>query len=178
MQYIMYGDDMNDPNSLWMVQNASAYYKLTHAMTPDQVDPAQYAAIYYVGGHGTMWDLPEHSQLTKITKEIYENEGIVAAVCHGPSGIVNVKLSNGKYLVDGKKVTAFTNQEEDAAGQTKNVPFLLESKLKERGAIFQPAANWQNNVVVDGRLVTGQNPASAGDLAQEIIQLLAQRKEQ
>ncbi len=177
-QTYMYGDNMNDPISLRMIQNPSAYYKLTHAMTPDQVRVDNYAAIYFVGGHGTMWDLPEHSQLTDITKNIYEKDGIVAAVCHGPSGIVNVQLSNGKYLVEGKKVTAFTNQEEAAAGQTNNVPFLLESTLKERGALFQAAENWQNNVVVDGRLVTGQNPASAGDLAQEIIQLLAQRKEQ
>ncbi|MEL7120058.1 MAG: nuclear transport factor 2 family protein [Bacteroidota bacterium] len=168
----MYGANMNDSLSLWMMQEPTAYYKLTHALTPDQIDPSRYAAIYYVGGHGTMWDLPNNDDINSITKTIYENEGVVAAVCHGPSGLVNVKLDNGKYLVDGKKVTAFTDSEERAAQQEKVVPFMLESKLKERGAVFSGADNWQKNVVVDGKLITGQNPASAYELAQEIIKQL------
>lgn len=171
-QTFMYGADMNDSLSLWMIQDPTAYYKLTHALTPDQIDPSRYAAVYYVGGHGTMWDLPENDKLSDITKAVYENEGVVAAVCHGPSGLVNIQLSNGKYLVEGKKVTSFTDSEERAAQQAEVVPFLLESKLKERGAIYSGAANWEQHVVVDGRLITGQNPASAGALAEELLKLL------
>lgn len=168
----MYGTDMNDSLNLWFVQNAAAYYRFTHAMTPDQINPSLYSAIYYVGGHGTMWDLPKHEQLNEITRHIYEQEGVVAGVCHGPSGLVNVQLSNGDFLVKGKRLTSFTDAEERAIQQEEVVPFLLESTLRERGAIFVGAENWQKNVIVDERLVTGQNPASAYDLGAEVVKLL------
>ena len=168
----MYGTDMNDSLNLWFVQNATAYYRFTHAMRPEEVNPSLYSAIYYVGGHGTMWDLPNHEQLNEITRHIYEQKGVVAGVCHGPSGLVNVQLSNGDYLVKGKRLTAFTDQEERAIQQEEVVPFLLESTLRERGAIFVGADNWQKNVIVDERLVTGQNPASAFELGVEVVKLL------
>lgn len=171
-QTYMYGADMNDSFNIWFLRNSTAYYKLTHAQTPDNIAPANYAAIYYVGGHGAMWDLPNHTRIKNITKVIYENKGIVAAVCHGTSGLVNVQLSNGEYLIKDKKLTSFTDNEERAAKQDEVVPFLLESTLKERGAIFYGVDNWQKNVVVDQQLVTGQNPASAHSLALEIINLL------
>lgn len=172
----MYGADINDSINLWFVQNPTAYYRFTHAMTPDEVNPTNYAAIYYVGGHGTMWDLPKQETINNITQQVYENNGIVSAVCHGPSGLINVKLSNGEYLVKGKRLTSFTNNEERATKQDKVVPFLLESTLKERGAKFSGTKNWQENVVVDGRLVTGQNPASAYKMALEIIKLLENKQ--
>ncbi|MGH1335658.1 MAG: nuclear transport factor 2 family protein [Aureispira sp.] len=171
-QTYMYGVDINDPMTSWFVQNSTAYYKLTHQLTPKEVAAKDYAAIYYVGGHGTMWDLPNNTALNELTKTIYEQDGIVAAVCHGPSGLVNVQLSNGEYLVKGKKMTSFTDEEEQAARQTKQVPFLLESALRERGAVFSEAENWQKNVVVDGRLITGQNPASAHAMALKMLALL------
>ncbi|MTI32769.1 nuclear transport factor 2 family protein [Xanthovirga aplysinae] len=170
----MYGKDMNDSLNLWFVQNPTAYYRFTHVITPDQIDPKKYAAIYYVGGHGTMWDLPNHTTLNKITSQIYENNGVVAAVCHGPSGLVNVELSNGENLVKGKRLTSFTDNEERATKQDKVVPFLLESTLKKRGALFSGADNWKENVIVDERLITGQNPASAYKLAKEMIRVLEQ----
>lgn len=175
-QTYMYGVDINDPMTSWFIQNVSAYYQLTHQLTPDQIDPKKYAAVYYVGGHGTMWDLPNHAALNEITKTIYENDGLVAGVCHGPSGLVNVQLSNGDYLVKGKKITAFTDEEEELAGKTKVVPFLLESTLKERGAVFSEAAPWQEHVVVDGRVLTGQNPASAHPLALQLLKLLEEKE--
>lgn len=167
-----YGVDLNDPATNWLIRNSSAYYQLTHAKTPEQIDPTRYAAVYYVGGHGTMWDLPQNETLQHITQVIYENNGVVAAVCHGPSGLVNVTLSNGEYLVNGKELTSFTDSEEQATQQDKHVPFLLESTLRQRGARFSGADNWQEHVVVDGRLITGQNPASAHKLALQLIQLL------
>lgn len=170
----MYGVDINDPMTSWLIQNVTAYYKLTHQLTPKDIDANNYAAVYYVGGHGTMWDLPHNASLNKLTKIIYENKGLVAAICHGPSGLVNVKLSNGEYLVKGKQITSFTDKEEQASKKDKHVPFLLESTLRERGAIFWGVENWQKNVVVDGRLLTGQNPASAHALALKLIELLEQ----
>ncbi|MEL6276594.1 MAG: type 1 glutamine amidotransferase domain-containing protein [Bacteroidota bacterium] len=168
----MYGTDLNDPNNIWFIQHPTAYYRFLHAKTPSEIDPKKYAAIYFVGGHGTMWDLPNHAQITKLTTDIYEQGGVVAGVCHGPSGLINVKLNDGSYLVDGKQLTSFTNSEEKAAQADEIVPFLLESKLKERGALFVNEENWQENVVVDERLVTGQNPASAKQVALEIIRLV------
>lgn len=175
-QTYMYGVDINDPVTSWFVQNASAYYQLTHQLTPDQINPQNYAAVYYVGGHGTMWDLPEQAALQEITKTIYEQDGLVAGVCHGPSGLVNVQLSNGDYLVKGKKITAFTDEEEEATGQANKVPFLLEATLRKRGAVFSQAENWQEHVVVDGRLITGQNPASAPALALQLLKLLEEKE--
>ncbi|MEM7572311.1 MAG: nuclear transport factor 2 family protein [Bacteroidota bacterium] len=171
----MYGTDLNDPNNLWFVQNPNAYYRFTNAMSPNQIDATRYAAIYFVGGHGTMWDLPEHQELGEITRIIYEQDGVVAGVCHGPSGLVNVRLSNGEYLVANKRMTSFTDQEETAARAQDIVPFMLETTLRERGAIFIGADNWQENVIVDERLVTGQNPASARGVAERMIGLLGQR---
>ena len=115
----------------------------------------------FVGGHGTVWDFPQNPAVLTLTRTLFESDKIVAAVCHGPSALVNVKLSSGDYLVAGKKVAAFTDSEEQAVGMTELVPFLLETTLKQRGALHQSAPDWTNNVVVDGKLITGQNPQSA-----------------
>ena len=119
-----------------------------------------------------MWDFADSAAIDKVTREIYENGGVVSAVCHGPAALVNVKLSDGNYLVNGKNLTAFTNAEEDEAEGTDIVPFMLETELKNHGAKHHAAANWSNNVVVDGRLVTGQNPASASSVGDEVVKVL------
>jgi putative intracellular protease/amidase len=119
-----------------------------------------------------MWDFPGNTRLAKISAAIYEEGGVVGAVCHGPSGLVNIKLSNGRYLIESKEVAAFTNDEERAVGLAEVVPFLLADKLVERGAIHRPAPNWQEHVIVSDRLVTGQNPASAEGVGQAIARLL------
>jgi putative intracellular protease/amidase len=136
------------------------------------VDPADYAGVYFSGGHGTMWDFPDDASVQKTAREIYEAGAPVGAVCHGPAALVNVKLSDGTYLVEGKEVSAFTNDEEEKVGLTKVVPFLLASKLAERGAKHRPAPNFEKQVVASGRLVTGQNPASAAGVAQKMVELL------
>jgi putative intracellular protease/amidase len=140
--------------------------------SPDDVDPAAYDAVFYVGGHGTMWDFADNTVIAATAAAIYERGGAVAAVCHGPAGLVNIKLSNGDYLVKGKKVSAFTDAEEDAVGLTSVVPYLLASTLVARGALHDAAPNFQAKVIVDGRLVTGQNPASASGVAAELVALL------
>ncbi|MGC4041872.1 MAG: type 1 glutamine amidotransferase domain-containing protein [Flavobacterium sp.] len=148
--------------------------KIENTMKPSEVDPSKYIAIHYAGGHGTMWDFADNKQLAKIAASIYENGGIISAVCHGPAGLVNIKLSNGKFLVEGKKINAFTNEEEVAVKLDKVVPFLLESKLIERGAIFEKSGLWQSHVVTDQRVITGQNPQSAKAVGEAVLAQLVQ----
>lgn len=146
--------------------------KLNSAKKPSEVNARDYAAIFYAGGHGTMFDFPENKELQSMASAIYESGGVVSAVCHGPASLVNLKLKDGSYLISGKNVAGFTNEEEEAVGLTKAMPFLLEDKLKERGAQFSKAPNFQKHVVVSERLVTGQNPASAEGVAKAILELL------
>ncbi|MGN9838225.1 type 1 glutamine amidotransferase domain-containing protein [Nonomuraea sp. H19] len=136
------------------------------------VDASGYDAVFYAGGHGTMWDFPDDPDVIRIGREVYERGGVVAAVCHGPSALVNLSLSDGTYLVEGKRVAAFTNAEEELRGVTHVVPFLLADALTGRGAKHEPGPDWQAQVVVDGRLATGQNPASAAPLAERVVELL------
>ena len=155
------GFNMSDPINKKFWDNDVYRNKIENTMKPSQVDPADYVAIHYAGGHGTMWDFADNEALAKIAARIYENEGVVSAVCHGPAGLVNIRLSSGKYLVDGKQINAFTNEEEVAVGLENVVPYLLESALIERGARFEKSGLWQKHVTVDQRVVTGQNPQSA-----------------
>ncbi|UNP31032.1 type 1 glutamine amidotransferase domain-containing protein [Lysobacter gummosus] len=141
----------------------------------DAADASRYSAIFFAGGHGAMWDFPVSDAVRRVTREIFEAGGAVAAVCHGPAALVNVTLSDGAYLVAGKRVSAFTDEEEAAVGLSDVVPFLLASTLRERGALHQPAPNWSRQVVVDGRLITGQNPQSAGAVGAALRELLLTR---
>jgi putative intracellular protease/amidase len=166
------GYNLKDSVNKWFVENLPAQKKIANTYTPEQINPKEYVAIYYAGGHGTMWDFPENHDLAAIAAKIYENGGIVSAVCHGSSALINIKLSNGEYLVKDKKLAAFTDEEEAAVQLINVVPFLLASTLKKRGAIHIPAANWDSNVQVDERLITGQNPASAFGCATQILSLL------
>lgn len=166
------GVDRKDPVNAAFLDDAAAVAKLHASAAPTLIEPGKYAAIFFAGGHGTMWDFPEDPTLPKLAAAIYDAGGVVGAVCHGPAGLVNVKLASGAYLVAGKDVSAFTNEEERAAGLAEVVPFLLADKLIERGAHHKPAANWQKQVVTSERLVTGQNPASAAGVAEGMVQLL------
>ena len=155
------GFDLNDTVNKEFWGNTRYRHKIENTLNPSNINPADYVAIFYAGGHGAMWDFADNAALAVIGGKIYENGGIVSSVCHGPAALVNIKLSNGKYLIDGKKINSFTNEEEVAVGLDKVVPFLLESKLIERGAKFEKSGLWQPHVIVDQRLVSGQNPASA-----------------
>jgi putative intracellular protease/amidase len=141
-------------------------------LTPERIDPSAYEAIFYVGGHGTMWDFPDNVVLARIAANIYEAGGVLGAVCHGPAGLINITLSDGTFLVAGKHLSAFTDEEEAAVGLANDVPFLLASTLVARGAIHEPVENFQPQLVVDGRLVTGQNPASVIGVATAMVGLI------
>lgn len=137
-----------------------------------EVDAVGYDAIFYVGGHGAMWDFPDNADLARLGRDIYEADGVVAAVCHGPAALLGLTLSDGTHLVEGKEVSAFTNAEEDAVYLTGVVPFLLQTALEDRGAKHVAAPNFECQVSVADRLVTGQNPASTTKAAEEVVRLL------
>lgn len=170
------GFNLEDPINKKFWEDANYHTKIENTMKPSEVKPEQYEAIFFAGGHGAMWDFADNKEIASIASKIYENNGIVSAVCHGPAGLVNIKLSNGNYLVDGKKINAFTNEEEAAVKLDKVVPFLLESKLIERGAKFEKSGLWQPHVTIDNRVITGQNPASAAGVGKAILEELKASK--
>ena len=171
----MDGVDKSDPIQQALLDDAAAMAKLRNTLRPEQVDASDYDALFYAGGHGVMWDFPNNVELAKLARQIYEREGVVAAVCHGPAALVNITLSDGRYLVAGKTISTFTNEEESAVGLTEVVPFLLESRLRERGAQISKAPNFEAHTAVSERLVTGQNPASAAPVARQVLRVLAER---
>lgn len=151
------------------LQDADLQQRLANSTAVQALNWADYDAIFLPGGHGTMWDLPQSPALAALLAAAYTAGRIVAAVCHGPAGLLNVTLTDGTPLVKGKRLTAFTNKEEDAAGLTPVMPFLLESRLREAGAQFESAANFTPFAVADGSLITGQNPASSDWVAREVL---------
>ena len=169
------GIDADDPIQQEFLADSRVAAQLAATRTPADVDPADYDAIFYAGGHGTMWDFPDDTRLAALARDVYEAGGVVGAVCHGPAGLVNVTLSDGTGLVEGKRVSSFTNTEEAAVGLTDVVPFLLQSRLEERGAKHSGGPDFGAYVVRDGRLVTGQNPASATGVGEAVLAALAER---
>ncbi|MDP4084504.1 MAG: type 1 glutamine amidotransferase domain-containing protein [Bacillota bacterium] len=146
---------------------------LENTLKLDEIsDASKFDAIFLPGGHGTMFDLPDNEKLHAIIRELYEANKVVAAVCHGPAGLVGVTLSNGTPLVAGKTVTAFTDEEERETTLDRFMPFLLETRLLELGANFVAKSNWSNHLQVDGHLITGQNPQSTISVAKEVIKQL------
>ena len=133
---------------------------------------ADYDAVFYVGGHGPLWDLAEDADSIALIETMYAADKPVAAVCHGPGVLRHPRRADGQPLVAGKKVTGFTNSEEAAVQLTDVVPFLVEDELKRLGGQYSQLADWQPYAVVDGNLVTGQNPASSVVVAQAVLKLL------
>lgn len=166
------GFDLSDPINARFWHDEAWQQKMGSTMTPEEVDPTLYKAIFYAGGHGAMWDFPHNEVLARIAASIYEAGGIVSAVCHGPAGLLPVKQKDGTFLVKGRKLTSFTNPEEYANGTADVVPFLLETALENEGALFQEGPMWADHVVVDGRLITGQNPMSALSLGKALLKAL------
>ncbi|SFR72968.1 Putative intracellular protease/amidase [Microbacterium azadirachtae] len=146
---------------------------LETTLSPDQIDGADFDAIYFTGGHAVMYDFPDSDGLQRITREMWEQGKIVSSVCHGYCGLLNVRLSDGSLLVDGKHLTGFAWQEEVLARVDKLVPYNAEEEMKKRGALYEKAKlPFVSYAVTDGRLVTGQNPGSAKETAQKVAALL------
>ncbi|MEO8253268.1 MAG: type 1 glutamine amidotransferase domain-containing protein [Flavobacterium sp.] len=145
--------------------------KLKNTLKLADVKESDYDAVFYPGGHGPLWDLANDKKSIELIEAFYSNNKAVAFVCHAPGVLKDVKV-NGEYLVKGKKVTGFSNSEEEAVGLTKVVPFLLEDVLKENGASYSKGADWGVYAVEDGLLITGQNPASSKLVAQKLLEQL------
>ena len=131
-----------------------------------------YDAVFYPGGHGPLWDLAEDATSAKLIQDFYAANKPIAFVCHAPAALRHVKDANGEFLVKGKKVTGFTNEEEEAVQLTKVVPFLVEDMLKENGGIYSRGKTWEAYAVQDGNLITGQNPASSALVAELLLKML------
>ncbi|MBU2328372.1 MAG: type 1 glutamine amidotransferase domain-containing protein [Alphaproteobacteria bacterium] len=147
--------------------------QLLASTTPlSHIDPADFDAVFYPGGHGPLWDLAEDKDSIALIEAFAAKNRPVATVCHAPAVLRHVKGKDGKPLVSGRKVTGFTNSEEEAVGLTDVVPFLVEDMLQERGGLYEKGADWSVHVVTDGKLVTGQNPASSEEAAKALLALL------
>lgn len=163
----------NAPSVDRFLRDASAMMKIKSSARIESADTSYYDAVFLPGGHGTMWDLPASAALAKLIGTLWDSGKVVAAVCHGPAGLVNVQDRNGRSIVEGRRVSAFTNAEEEAAGLTGTVPFLLEMRLRELGARFEAGPDFKPLAVADGNLVTGQNPASSELVAKLVMERLA-----
>ncbi|KAJ5608338.1 class I glutamine amidotransferase-like protein [Penicillium hordei] len=148
---------------------------LENTARPDQITSADFDAIYFIGGHGVMYDFPDSEGLQQITQEIFERGGVVSSVCHGYCALLHTKLSDGSYLVADRKITGFTWREEVLACVNKLVPYNAEEEVKKRGAHYQSAKlPFVSYTEVDGNLVTGQNPGSAKETASKVVTVLSQ----
>nr|WP_314578777.1 type 1 glutamine amidotransferase domain-containing protein [uncultured Pseudomonas sp.] len=164
------GYDETDPAQL-AFRNSAAIRRMSRSRKLSEVDVLDYDAVFFPGGLGPMVDIANNPQIQRVVERAWNGGKIVAAVCHGPAALLGAKLEDGTPLVQGRKLTGFSNDEELGYAQD-DVPFLLETALRAEGAEYASADVWQEKVVVDGRLMTGQNPASGGALAKVIVEAL------
>lgn len=155
-----------------LFEDESALDQLATTLKLTEVNANEFDAVFYPGGHGPLWDLVDNQESIGLIQNFWQQGKPVAAVCHAPAVLVNAKDVSGEPLVKGKRVSGFTNTEEEAVGLAAVVPFLLENRLRDLGGDYQKVADWQPLAVVDGRLITGQNPASSEAVAAELIKQL------
>ena len=155
----------------------NAMDKMAHTKKLSEIKTADYDAVFYPGGHGPLWDLVNDKDSIALIEGFYNTQKPIAFVCHAPAALLHVKAENGHPLVKGKKLTCFTNTEEEGAGLSKVVPFLLEDELVKLGAHFSKGADWSSYTEHDGLLITGQNPASSAAVAQLLLKTLIGKKE-
>ena len=151
---------------------ADALEQIKRTKTLDEIDPAPFDAIFFPGGHGPMFDLARDARVKALLRHFVDAGKPHAAVCHGPAAFVGASTASGQPIVAGKRLTAFTNEEEREVKLDKVVPFLLEDKLREEGAQFEKGPSWSDHVVTDGLLITGQNPQSSASAARALISAL------
>ena len=152
--------------------DAVATALLANTVRLDSVSAADFDAVFYPGGHGPLWDLAQDRHSIQLIEAFLAAGKPTALVCHAPGVLRNVKKADGTPLVEGKKVTGFTNSEEEAVGLTDVVPFLVEDMLKANGGLYSKGADWSSYVVTDGLLITGQNPGSSSETAKVLIDQL------
>ena len=171
-----------DPKSL-QLENQTEYTKrlqddqeakekLENTLILSEVSPDEYDTLFLPGGHGPMWDLSQDKDLKKLVERFYNNNKIISAVCHGPAGLIQATDKNGDSILKNKRITGFTNDEEEFVKLDKTVPFSLENKLKELGGHFEKTENFKPFVISDGQIITGQNPASSFLAARKVVEVL------
>lgn len=176
-----------DPKSLLPIlldNRTKEYYldpyfisRLDKTASIDEIKSNEYGCIYFAGGHGTMWDFPNQSSIQKLTAEIYEKGGVVSAVCHGPAALLNVELSDGTHLLEGKTVTGYTNMEETIMFASHKIPFKLQNELTAKAGKFtKSAVPFTSHVVENERVITGQNPQSARAVGEKTLHFLQNQK--
>lgn len=166
-------DPRSQPDEQQQPAWSQAMQQLKNTRKLADINTSDYDAVFLPGGHGTMFDLPDNATLKQLLRDYASEQKVIAAVCHGPAGLVEATLEDGSPLVAGKTLTAFTNAEENEVGLSEQMPFLLETRLKELGANFVEQPNWTDHVQVDGYLITGQNPQSSESAAKAVIKVLS-----
>jgi putative intracellular protease/amidase len=172
------GTNRDDPMTEKFLHTPTYVAMINHTVPLSTINPKDYAAVIFPGGNGATYDFPSDKNVNKIAAAIYEQGGVVAAVCHGPAALLNATLSNGQYLIKGMKVTGFSNEEEAITeiliGKKHVVPFFLENELPKRGAIYEKAYVHEPLVLEsgNGRLITGQNPESATNVGEKVVEIL------
>ncbi|MFW1802336.1 type 1 glutamine amidotransferase domain-containing protein [Acinetobacter nematophilus] len=172
--------DERSLKSIYMDASAKAHLadpdfiqRLNTTLAPDAIEPANYQAVYYTGGHGTMWDFPNNRDLQRISEKIYQQGGVVSAVCHGVGGLLPLKNEKGQALIAGRSVTGFANIEETLSGIKSQVPFSLQNSLIQHGAQYKRGFfPFTSYVISDDRIITGQNPQSSKEIAEAVIKRL------
>ena len=168
------GEGYFDDRCKRFMHDPVAFGKLSHSVKLSEVDWSTQDAIFLAGGHGTCVDFVGEESVKSSVETMYTSDKVIAAVCHGVLALTDCTLEDGTTpLIKGKKVTGFSNSEEEAVQLTKVVPFLVEDKMKELGALYEKGDDWSDFVVIDGNLITGQNPQSSDDAARAVIKMLS-----
>lgn len=164
-------DPRSAPADAEMASQAPALEALQHTKCLNTLDPQSYDALFFAGGHGTMYDFAT-AEVGQWVSQFIEADKVVASVCHGPACLVQATLTDGSPVIQGRSVTGFTNAEEREVQLDQLMPFLLETRLRELGATFVGVENWSDHVQIDGNLITGQNPQSSGSAAKALVTAL------
>lgn len=156
------------------LQSAAFRARLQNTLPITDIDPSRFSAIYFTGGHGVMWDFPNNPDLRRVAETIYNQGGIVSAVCHGVVGLLDLKDAQGQLIIKGRNITGFSDREELFSGMQSQVPFFLEDRLVSQGARYRKGwLPFTSFAVTDGRLVTGQNPQSPKAVAEAVVAVLS-----
>lgn len=170
----LYGTDIAGDEINNLVLGRDAFQNRINNSTPvSALQPGDYAAVFYPGGFGLLSDLASHAGFAQVAADIYQAGGIISAVCHGPAGLLPITLSSGEKLLANKSVTAFSREEEIDYNTLADIPFLLEESLARTAARYSKTQPWTEHVVEDGRLITGQNPASAHAVGKALLKSLS-----
>lgn len=168
--------DAQTPSTQRFFKDSEAIYQVANSLKLSDINPADFDGVFYPGGHGPLWDLANDETSIKLIEDLYNAQKPIAFVCHAPSALLKVKLENGEPLVKDKKVTGFSDTEEEAVGLTNVVPFLLENELKKLGGDYSKGEDWSSHTQQDGLLITGQNPASSEAVANLLLKSLTNKK--